>query len=186
MRSLGWRLKVVHPTTSGNEKAGNLCSPPAVPVFVFETVLVDQRTPGAAGKRIISVSVIDIEVIVLVMPVGALSAIAFMLLTIAPRCHERNSLCCFDARRGERVCPPGVLPPHSSFRVASPSTQPLQMRHCAGFNRFHGGEDDPEAVNVVGGRRFRRNSRLNRAGKHLDQTLQPSLVERVITRIVEV
>ncbi len=112
MRSLGWRLKVVHPTTSGNEKAGNLCSPPAVPVFVFETVLVGQRTPGAAGKRIISVSVIDIEVIVLVMPVGAHSAIAFMLLTIAPRCHERNGLCCFDARMGGPVCPPGVLPPH--------------------------------------------------------------------------
>jgi hypothetical protein len=92
MRSLGWRLKVVHPTTSGNEKAGNVCSPPAVPVFVFETVLVDQRTPGAAGKRIISVSVIDIEKMGLVVPEGARCANAFMVLTIAPSFRERNVL----------------------------------------------------------------------------------------------
>jgi len=49
-----------------------------------------QSAPGAAGKRIIPVSVIDIETIDLVMPVGAQSADLFMSMTIPPHFPERN------------------------------------------------------------------------------------------------
>ena len=67
-----------------------MLSPPAVPVSVLVTSLAGQRTPGAAGKRIIPVSVIDIEVIGLVVPVGARCANAFMKTTIPPIPNNRN------------------------------------------------------------------------------------------------
>ncbi len=74
----------------GTKKAGALSPPPAVPVSVLVTSSVGQRTPGAAGKQIISVSVIDIEIIDLIVPVGAPSANAFMMTTIALPLGERN------------------------------------------------------------------------------------------------
>jgi hypothetical protein len=59
-----------------------------------------QSAPGAAGKRIISVSVIDIEMIDLVVPVGAPSANAFMSTTILRRQRERNGFQLVAGRSG--------------------------------------------------------------------------------------
>ena len=59
-----------------HEKGGDFASPPTVPFCVDDPV--GQSTLGSAGRRLISVSIIDIEMTCLVVPVSALSAKVFM------------------------------------------------------------------------------------------------------------
>jgi len=67
-----------------NKKAGT-CRPRLPLRFRVGDPSVGQPTPGSAGKHVISVSVIDIEMICLViMPVGAPSAATFMLRLYRP------------------------------------------------------------------------------------------------------
>ncbi len=105
--------RAVLPVRRGMKKAGTLR--PRLPFRFCVCDLVSQRTPGAAGKRIISVSVIDIEKMGLVVPEGARCANAFMFLTIAPSFRERNVL----------------------LFVTSPSVNSAPQYACPGWRRMN-------------------------------------------------